>query len=107
MLGKRESGPSEPESPDRLQHQDEPDEELAECHEKMGKKIKGQLFLIHHSNLILEGKVYERKNDWAEIDGIIDANGQKTSAIIAILQGVQEKYRYLPREVFPYLVGAA
>ena len=43
--------------------------------------------------------------DYAELDRIIDAHGRTPSAIIAILQGIQEKYRYLPREVFPYLSG--
>jgi NADH-quinone oxidoreductase subunit E len=41
--------------------------------------------------------------DYAMIDKIIDEHGCRQSAIIAILQGVQEHYRYLPREVFPYL----
>ena len=37
------------------------------------------------------------------LDRILDAHGRDPSAVIAILQSVQEKYRYLPREVFPYL----
>ncbi len=41
--------------------------------------------------------------DFAVVDGIIDELGCEQSAIIAILQGIQEHYRYLPREVFPYL----
>jgi len=41
--------------------------------------------------------------DRAAIDRIIDGRGDKPSAVIAILQDVQEKYRYLPAEVFPYL----
>jgi NADH-quinone oxidoreductase subunit E len=41
--------------------------------------------------------------DFAVVDGIIGELGCEQSAIIAILQGVQEHYRYLPREVFPYL----
>ena len=41
--------------------------------------------------------------DFTVVDGIIDGLGCKQSAIIAILQGIQEQYRYLPREVFPHL----
>jgi NADH-quinone oxidoreductase subunit E len=41
--------------------------------------------------------------DYAQIDRIINEYGAKDSAVIAILQGVQEKYRYLPKDVFPYL----
>jgi NADH-quinone oxidoreductase subunit E len=41
--------------------------------------------------------------DYQTIDTIIDSIGCTPSAVIAILQGVQEQYRYLPPEVFPYL----
>lgn len=41
--------------------------------------------------------------DYTAIDSIIAEHGQNPSAVIAILQGIQEKYRYLPREVFPFL----
>jgi NADH-quinone oxidoreductase subunit E len=41
--------------------------------------------------------------DFIVVDKIIDEIGCRPSAIIAILQGIQEHYRYLPREVFPYL----
>ena len=41
--------------------------------------------------------------DYTVIDRIIDELGCKQSAIIAILQNIQEHYRYLPKEVFPYL----
>ncbi|MEA4847476.1 MAG: NAD(P)H-dependent oxidoreductase subunit E [Clostridiaceae bacterium] len=37
------------------------------------------------------------------LDRIIDDNGCKESSIIAILQAVQEHYRYLPQEAFPYI----
>jgi len=37
------------------------------------------------------------------IDDMIDRYGAKESSIIAILQGVQEKHRYLPKEYFPYI----
>lgn len=36
-------------------------------------------------------------------DAILDAVGREERNVIAILQGIQEHYRYLPREVFPYL----
>lgn len=45
----------------------------------------------------------EEKFDFTTVDKIIDELGCRQSAIIAILQGIQEHYRYLPREVFPYL----
>lgn len=41
--------------------------------------------------------------DFGIIDGIIERNGCAQSSVIAILQDVQEHYRYLPGEVFPYL----
>lgn len=41
--------------------------------------------------------------DYEELDSVIAAHGRSKSAIIAILQSIQEKHRYLPREVFPYL----
>lgn len=41
--------------------------------------------------------------DYGALDEILQSNGLQESAVIAILQDVQEHYRYLPREVFPYL----
>ena len=41
--------------------------------------------------------------DYRELDNILQKNEFKSSNIIAILQDTQEIYRYLPREVFPYL----
>lgn len=41
--------------------------------------------------------------DYGALDDILLANGLQESAVIAILQDIQERYRYLPREVFPYL----
>jgi NADH-quinone oxidoreductase subunit E len=38
-----------------------------------------------------------------EVGGIVEELGAKPSSIIAILQGIQEKYRYIPPETFPYL----
>ena len=41
--------------------------------------------------------------DAKQMDEILAKHGRQTSNIIAILQDVQETYRYLPREIFPYL----
>jgi NADH-quinone oxidoreductase subunit E len=41
--------------------------------------------------------------DFKIVDSIVDELGCKQSSIIAILQSIQEHYRYLPREIFPYL----
>ena len=41
--------------------------------------------------------------DYTAIDKIIGRAGCSPSAVIAILQGIQERYRYLPRETFSYL----
>lgn len=38
-----------------------------------------------------------------EIDEIVRETGDAPSAVIAILQSVQERHHYLPREIFPYL----
>lgn len=43
--------------------------------------------------------------DTVAIDAIIDKRDNKTSAVIAILQDIQDLYRYLPHEVFPYLAN--
>ncbi len=45
----------------------------------------------------------ENPFDYQLVDGIAKAHGNNPSAIIAILQEVQEHYRYLPREIFPRL----
>lgn len=41
--------------------------------------------------------------DWDSVDFIVDSTGCAEKNIIAILQGIQERHRYLPREVFPRL----
>lgn len=41
--------------------------------------------------------------DTKVIEDIIQEHGCAKSSVIAILQGIQEHYRYLPKEVFPYL----
>lgn len=41
--------------------------------------------------------------DYAPVDRILEKHGTKQSAVIPILQAVQEHYRYLPEEVFAYL----
>jgi len=43
------------------------------------------------------------KIDLSLVDRIIDEIGPEPKNMIAILQGIQEQYRYLPREVFPHL----
>ena len=43
------------------------------------------------------------KMDFSVVDAILQSNGYKQQAIISVLQDIQEHYRYLPREVFPYL----
>lgn len=41
--------------------------------------------------------------DFEIVDGIIDDLGCRPSSIIAMLQSIQEHYRYLPKDIFPYL----
>lgn len=41
--------------------------------------------------------------DFAEVDEILQKYRYEPSNIIAILQDTQAKYRYLPRQAFPYL----
>lgn len=41
--------------------------------------------------------------DYTVLDRAIEEFGNKESSLIAILQQAQEHYRYLPKEVFPYL----
>jgi NADH-quinone oxidoreductase subunit E len=41
--------------------------------------------------------------DYGFLDFIIGETGRKPSSIIPVLQGVQEKYNYLPPEIFPYV----
>lgn len=41
--------------------------------------------------------------DFSAVDEILTANQCSAKAIISILQEIQEHYRYIPREVFPYL----
>jgi NADH-quinone oxidoreductase subunit E len=43
--------------------------------------------------------------DYSPVDSIVNELGARPRAIIAILQGIQEQYRYLPAEVFPYLAA--
>ncbi len=45
----------------------------------------------------------EQKFDYSVLESIIKTYGAKQSAVIAILQAVQEHYHYLPREIFDYL----
>ena len=43
------------------------------------------------------------KFDYSVVDEAIAKIGNEEKALIAILQTAQEHYRYLPREIFPYL----
>ena len=43
------------------------------------------------------------KIDTAKLDAIIEANGGQKSHLIAILQKVQEEYRYLPEDALIYI----
>lgn len=38
-----------------------------------------------------------------KINEIIEEIGAKPSSVIAILQGIQEQFRYLPKEIFPLM----
>lgn len=41
--------------------------------------------------------------DYAVVNDILTKHDVQSNAIIAILQEIQEHYRYLPREIFPHL----
>ncbi|MDR2467621.1 MAG: NAD(P)H-dependent oxidoreductase subunit E [Spirochaetaceae bacterium] len=41
--------------------------------------------------------------DFGVVDDVIKEWGAKPGSIIPILQGVQEKYNYLPKDIFPYI----
>ena len=41
--------------------------------------------------------------DRQTVDNIIEKRGCQQSAVIAVLQDIQETYRYLPKALFPYL----
>jgi NADH-quinone oxidoreductase subunit E len=41
--------------------------------------------------------------DFTIVDRIVDGHGGKATAVIAILQEIQEHYRYLPKEIFAHL----
>ncbi len=44
--------------------------------------------------------------DYAVVDEILRRHQAAPRAVIAMLQEVQEHYRYLPREIFPHIAGA-
>jgi NADH-quinone oxidoreductase subunit E len=50
-----------------------------------------------------EGRCEYMDMDYELLNDVIERNGCAESAAIAILQDVQETYRYLPREAFPYI----
>ena len=41
--------------------------------------------------------------DYTVLDRAMEEFGKEESSLIAILQNAQEHYRYLPKEIFPYL----
>ena len=43
------------------------------------------------------------KFDFTAVDEILSVHASNRAAVIAILQDIQEHYRYLPKEIFPYL----
>ncbi len=45
----------------------------------------------------------EPKIDFAILDKAIEDYGSEEKSLIAILQRAQENYRYLPKDIFPYL----
>jgi NADH-quinone oxidoreductase subunit E len=45
----------------------------------------------------------EQNFDYSVLEKAIEKYGNKERSLIAILQYAQENYRYLPKEVFPYL----
>ncbi len=45
----------------------------------------------------------EQKIDFSVLDKAIAEYGNEEKSLIAILQRAQETFRYLPREIFPYL----
>lgn len=45
----------------------------------------------------------ESNFDYSAIDAILQHHNAQPKAVIAILQEIQEHYRYLPQEIFPYL----
>ena len=45
----------------------------------------------------------KRMFDYSILDKAIAEYGNEEKSLIAILQAAQEHYRYLPREIFPYL----
>lgn len=47
----------------------------------------------------------EQAFDFTVVDRVADAHGKKPSAIIAILQEIQEHYRYIPKDAFPRLAA--
>lgn len=47
----------------------------------------------------------KEKFDFTVVDQALDTFGCEPKSVIAVLQEVQEHFRYLPREVFPYLAN--
>ena len=45
----------------------------------------------------------EKAFDYSVLDRAMEEFGREEKSLIAILQAAQEHYRYLPKEIFPYL----
>ncbi|MDR1067871.1 MAG: NAD(P)H-dependent oxidoreductase subunit E [Clostridiales Family XIII bacterium] len=50
-----------------------------------------------------EERLVDPSFDYSVCKKVLDRCGRDKSKIIAVLQGIQKHYRYLPREVFPYI----
>jgi NADH-quinone oxidoreductase subunit E len=48
----------------------------------------------------------EGEFDFTPVDAILDEHEKSPRSTIAILQGIQEHYNYLPQEIFPYVAKA-
>lgn len=44
-----------------------------------------------------------KETEYPKVLSILEQNGYRADAIIAILQAIQEEYHYLPQEVFPII----
>lgn len=56
-----------------------------------------------NSGAINKEKIYEEKRKFAKVNEIVAKYEHKKSNLIAILQKVQEEYRYLPEEILTYI----
>ena len=52
---------------------------------------------------MIYGGNMDNKFDYSILDRAMEEFGNEEKSLIAILQSAQEHYRYLPKEIFPYL----